>query len=638
MPCVDTSNLLYTCSTFPGENFTISLAALDGDGKSIEASVQVQFYHSQNHHSLQPSSWWLSDCESQQMLHGSGTCTNISLTIHTKQLDNNTHDTISTAFFSFPDDVPTFQAEILLKQCPPGFQLNNVTGVCECSSLIKTMNQGYGFKFSCDIQNSVVYVPDIGPWIGCNNKGERQHCEIGISPSCFPGFCNYSITHWSSGSADICIESRAGALCGSCIGNYSTVFGSNQCLQCSNWSLFTLAFYAVAGLLIVVLLFSAGLTISTGTLNGLIFFANMWNAGLLEILKYQNQSVWFDISQIYISLLNLGLGFPLCFYDGMKEIEKSWLQLVFPIYLLALVVLVVIVSRYSMRVSSLVYSRAVPVLVTIVHLSFSRLFLAVVDAFSVGQIYKANDKVEHVWLRDGTVSYGFSSQHIALMIVSFVLAAVFILPYLILLLGARWWIKFKTINLYFKPILDAAHGPFKGNRQYWFSLRLILLLQQLVVFVAFGEYSVTLAYWINGPILTVFTIMHISAWPFKSTAVCILDGLMMVVLCLVLYACSALALYDKSMYLIELFIISSLATVIFLVFMVILSYHILLAVLMCCSTRLKSSFAEKAFRYLTSFINDTGTHMSYQPINNGDERQPTPQFREPLIDVSYGST
>ena len=65
----------------------------------------------------------------------------------------------------------------------------------------------------------------------------------------------------------------------------------------------------------------------------------------------------------------------------MTEMTKSWLQLVFPVYLLALVVLVVVVSRYSMRVSGLVYSSAVPVLVTVVHLSFSRLLLSVIDAF-----------------------------------------------------------------------------------------------------------------------------------------------------------------------------------------------------------------------------------------------------------------
>ena len=415
VPCVkgepqhNYSNLSHTYSTFPGENVTISLAALDGGGKSIDTSVQVQFYHGQNSRSLQPSSWWLSDCESEQKLHGRATCTNISLTIHTKQLDN----VISTAFFSFPNDASTFQVEIVLKQCPPGFQLNNVTGVCECSSLIKTMNREFSLDFTCDIQNSVVKMPNLEAWIGCYNNSEWQQCQVGISPSCFRSFCNYSVPQlWSSGSADVCIKSREGTLCGSCIGNYSTVFGSNQCYQCTNWWLFTIGFYAIAGPLLIAFLFALNLTISTGTLNGLIFFANMLNAGLIEMLSLRDQDAWVATNHVFISLLNLGLGYPLCFYDDMTEMSKSWLQLVFPVYLLALVVLVVVVSRYSMRVSRLVYSRAVPVLVTVIHLSFSRLFLAVIDAFSVGHIYTA-DGNSVVWLRDGNVPYSCSPQKAA---------------------------------------------------------------------------------------------------------------------------------------------------------------------------------------------------------------------------------
>ena len=592
----------------PGEIFNISLAA---SNVRTSTSVQVHLYHGQN---LKPSSWWLSDCEQDQVLDKSETCSNISLTIHTKHLDYS--NSRSTAFFSFPNDVPTYQTKIVLKPCPPGFQLNNHIGICECSSLIESMNKLYKLNFTCDIQNIVVKVPNSEPWIGCynmsynnsNSNWENNNCtcEVGISPSCFRGFCNYSVPQWMPSSANICIDSREGALCGSCIGNYSTVFGSNKCFPCSHWSLFTILIYAAAGLLLIILLFSVELTISTGTINGLIFFANLWNTGFSEILEYQNQNSWFGLSQVYIALLNLGLGYPLCFYDGMKEIVKSWLQLVFPVYLLVLVALVVIVSRYSMRVSSLVYSRAVPVLVTVVHLSVSRLFLAAVDAFSIGLIYtdsNINDKPKYVWLRDGNNTY-FSPLHAVLAIVSLALAAVFILPYLILLLGARWWIKFKTINLYLKPILDAAHGPFKDDKQYWFGLRLILLLQQLIVFVAVGEYSETYVYWINGPILIVFTIMHASAQPFKSKAVNMLDGLIMIVLCLVVYACSVFALKDN-LYLTELVTLSSLATVVFLVFMAILSYHVLLVVLLCCSKHLKSSFAKKAYQYLASFIRET---------------------------------
>ena len=359
----------------------------------------------------------------------------------------------------------------------------------------------------------------------------------------------------------------------------------------------------------------------------------MWNSGPIEILSHPDQSVWATVSSTFISFLNLGLVYPLCFYDGMTELAKSWLQLVFPVYLLVLVALVVIMSRYSMRVSSLVYSRAVPVLVTVVHFSLSGIFstVSVGYAFSFGHIYTADNTYVIVWLRDGTVPY-FSLPHVALMIVSFVLAVVFVLPYLILLIGARWWIKFKTINLYFKPIIDAAHGPYKDNMHYWFSLRLILLFQQMAVYAALRGVQGWILYSVNGPILFAFTILHTSARPFKSKAVNILDGLMMLVTCFVVYTCSAF--YDQ--FSATVIILSTLVTLVLLVFIVILSYHILLAILM--YRRSNSSSAEKAFRYLASFIDDdTGTpNVSYQPIIN--ERQSSLQFREPLLDVSYGST
>ena len=81
-----------------------------------------------------------------------------------------------------------------------------------------------------------------------------------------------------------------------------------------------------------------------------------------------------------------------------------------------------------------------------------------------------------------------------------------------------------TINLYFKPILDAVHRPFKENKQYWFSLWLILLLQQLTVYAAD---AVSLVYLIRSKSYTcvVFTILHTSAGPFKSKAVSVIDGL-----------------------------------------------------------------------------------------------------------------
>ena len=187
---INTNTLLSTLKTYPGKKFNISLAALNSKNEGLHSLQQVQVKF-REHVLQQASSWWLSGCEYEQLFDRSATCTNFSLTIHTKQLDDNDLSfgySIATALFSFPEEAPTYQALIKLQNCPPGFQLNNVTGICNCSSLIKKMNRDYGFYFTCDIQNSVVSAPDIGPWIGCNNKSEGQHCEVGISPFCFPGF------------------------------------------------------------------------------------------------------------------------------------------------------------------------------------------------------------------------------------------------------------------------------------------------------------------------------------------------------------------------------------------------------------------------------------------------------------------
>ena len=316
-PQIDKTELWDSLAGYPGEEINISLVALDGGQNTVYTPVQLTFYHNQDSHlKLLPLPWKLSSGEEEQVLNGTAPCTNFTFTIRTKLNNNSCNDLssgycIGTAYFAVPDSAPTFHAKIQIYDCPSGFRLTNDTGVCECSSLVNEMNQNFKLNLTCDIQKALVKVPYSGTWIGCYYNS-NQNCEVGISSSCFPGLCNYSSMEWMSSSADICIETREGALCGSCAGNNSVVFGSNLCYSCSNWWLVTLAFYALAGILLIALLFSLKLTISAGTINGVVFFANMWNTGLLEILSYKDDSVWVAINRIFISLVNLGLGFPLC--------------------------------------------------------------------------------------------------------------------------------------------------------------------------------------------------------------------------------------------------------------------------------------------------------------------------------------
>ena len=54
-----------------------------------------------------------------------------------------------------------------------------------------------------------------------------------------------------------------------------------------------------------------------------------------------------------ILLSNLDLGIEMCFYDGMTAYVATWLQFIFPLYLLLIVLGLVMASRYISRVEKI---------------------------------------------------------------------------------------------------------------------------------------------------------------------------------------------------------------------------------------------------------------------------------------------
>ena len=67
-----------------------------------------------------------------------------------------------------------------------------------------------------------------------------------------------------------------------------------------------------------------------GTINGLVFYANVIQASKSIFFPHDNGS---SFSSIFIAWLNLDLGIEACFYDGLDAYAKTWLQFAFPIYL-----------------------------------------------------------------------------------------------------------------------------------------------------------------------------------------------------------------------------------------------------------------------------------------------------------------
>ena len=85
----------------------------------------------------------------------------------------------------------------------------------------------------------------------------------------------------------------------------------------------------------IVLLF-LNMTVAVGLINGFIFYANIVSA---------NSAVYFPSSEssqrfptVFVAWLNLDIGIDVCFINGLDAYSKTWLQLAFPVYVIALVI------------------------------------------------------------------------------------------------------------------------------------------------------------------------------------------------------------------------------------------------------------------------------------------------------------
>ena len=464
-----------------------------------------------------------------------------------------------------------------------GFTWRNETHQCGCSPAFnnKDFNLAYG-KTDCDIDYLSMVRPSLyaNTWAGYI----KMSPQFGVSIQCPLGYCNGNGTFFCSKQTSIyiskyktcktneslCLHHREGPLCGSCSRlkegqKLSVVFGSTECKQCSNWWLCTLVPYAVAGPLLIYLLFTFRLTLTTGTFNGIIFYAQTANVGILDMLSVYNgnNGVVRNISIVFLSVLNLGLGFPLCFYNGMTELWKAGLSLLFPLYLLAIVVALIILSRYSLRLSNRIAHSSVQVLVTVVHLSFGRLLGSIINVFTPAKVF-TSEQIYHVWYWDGSVEYG-SNGHIALMIITSLVVFPLLLPYVLLLLFAKPLRHWTCVNEYTRPILEAIHAPYKNDKEYWFVARLLLLIMMYLLY-SFEPYQHTI-YIAIASILVLFIFGQAMFRPYKSNFINLLDCWLLFNLAYIYFTMQHLEITIYSILAIFLF---------FMTFFVVLVYHLLL--------------------------------------------------------------
>lgn len=390
------------------------------------------------------------------------------------------------------------------KECPLGFiysnqniidqNVNTTLFSCQCV-------EHHAIKY-CTIQNQTI-IKNKHFWIGIQTFENKSFLVTSFCPL---DYCDPKITKIKSMQNYVeqdkqCRYNRTGILCGSCPEGWSLVLGSSECREkCSNVWLLLIFPFALAGLLLVAIIHYLNLTVTVGTINGLIFYANIIQDYSMSLLLEYPVPGLTPVLQVFLAWLNFDLGVTTCFYDNMGAFGKTILLSAFPIYIWLISAVIVALSHRYISVTRLLGNNSVKVLATLILLSYSKMLRVIVGCLSFKtlkfRVNEATTVYQTIWTLDGNIPYFNPRLHLSLFIFG-ILLILASFPFSISLLCIRhvYFLSnchraFSWINK-LKPFFDTYTGPYKDNARFWTGLLLFVRLLMLLIHVCAFENSPT---------------------------------------------------------------------------------------------------------------------------------------------------
>ena len=350
--------------------------------------------------------------------------------------------------------------------CPIGFQqIKDDAKGCDC--VCDEMNLE-SHIITCNYTRETITKKGTTAWItylSVKNKSDYLVYPYCPMDYCFPSDTTIEFNLNIPNGADAqCAHNRSGLLCGVCSSGLSLSIGSSRCMKCHKFWPEILVIIIISSLLVGCILVAAllmlNLTVAVGTLNGLIFYANIVTANKCKFFPSAS------FLTVFVSWFNLELGIDSCLFDGMDFYWKTWIQLLFPAYILLLVVLVIVICECSVKFAQLVGKRnPVATLDTLILLCYVKFLSTIIIVFSFATLNYPDGSHLVVWWPDVTVGY-LSGKHVVLWIVAAIIFLVGLF-YTILLLLWQWllyyqhkfvfkWIQSQRLRMFVEPY----HAPY----------------------------------------------------------------------------------------------------------------------------------------------------------------------------------
>ena len=458
----DCNTLSIKRETYPGATFLISVVGVGQRNGTVPAVIRAELG--------MKNQAKINDLQKAQEIKQH--CSTLRYTIHSSAAMEKVYLYVEGSCQRLGDPL---MINVTLNECPKGFVMSESKNACICEERLLE------YTSSCNITDATIERSG-NFWVGYSNSSSG----LILHPHCPFDYCTTETIRFTLEDSDKqCRYNRTRLLCGACKPGLSIALATSECLACSNSRLSLLLAFALAGVVLVVFLFVCKLTVSVGTLNGLILYTN---------IVAVNHSTFFpngdtNILTVFVAWMNLDIGIKTCLYDGMDAYARTWLQFVFPLYTWALVGLIIIASYYSTKIARILTgTNPVSVLATLFLLSYAKLLRTIIAVLSFTSIEYPNNSGVTVWLSDGNIEY-FHGKHIPLAIVALIMFLLLLLPFTLLLTFGQWiqansnrrmlsWASDPRVT----AVLDAYHAPFNRDTRYWIGLLLLLRCALFLVF------------------------------------------------------------------------------------------------------------------------------------------------------------
>ena len=523
---------------FPGQSFNVSgttIGQLNGTtAGAIDAIIVDSSYSTLNKVSTK-------QCSNEQK-----GCVHATYTLCSNESSVTINFTAITANMNTHRVHINASLHVSLSACPFGFALTETPPYrCDCSPVFST----WLISSQCDINTQIIQSqiqPKTSLWVGCDKHTLFENESVCYFSEAFwcDLYCNHmghsiTITKWNVSGDQQCLPGRTGVLCGACKPGLSRILGSlTKCKVCSNKNLpFLIPLFLLSGWLMIIILTALNMTVSEGTINGLIVYANAmygYQQQIPNASHVSNRILWS-----FITWLNFDVGIEACFYNGMDSYQLMWLQYGYAFYLIALQVLIVLLCRRFVLFTRLFRKNVLHVLATLLFLEYSPLMHAIVYTFSRAPLrvrfpnYTLLEE-RHILIYDGNISY-FGAKHIPIFILGIVCIITLFFFTISLLLNQclqrrsnlfclRWIEKWR-------PFFEVYTGPCRDNTRFWPGLLMIMR----IFFIIFFTYSSSNAYSLEIAAFSVLLMSFSCIFPhgmYKKRALNVLEFSFFLNLCI----------------------------------------------------------------------------------------------------------